>query len=412
MAKSATLDPGAHALRYWMLGLMTGAQASASIVQQGLGSLAPFIVAAFALSKAQLGLLFMAMQIGSAFVTTPSGVLVDRFGERRVVLWSGAVMGGALVLAALLPIYAWFAAWMFVFGMAYAPTTPAGGRAILGWFQRDRGLAMGIRQTGVPAGGLLGAITLPLLATAFGYRWALVAGAAVTIGVSAGAAFWYRDPPSAGQAAVRATWHDLTLGALAIVRDPRAVFMTLACMPLVCAQGAMNAFVAITAVSNAHVSVHLAALVFGLGQGCALLGRLAWGIASDRIFGGDRVAPIFVISGLAGAASFGLARVADHTVILLFVAAALLGFTGAAWNGLFAAAMVEIGGAQRAGSALGVALTFIFLAGAAAPPVFGAIADTHSLAAAWDVLGWTALAAIVPAAFARAAMRRAAKEAA
>ena len=55
-----------------------------------------------------------------------------------------------------------------LFGAAYAASTPAGGRAILAWFDRDRGFAMGIRQTGVPVGGLLGALTLPLVAHAFG----------------------------------------------------------------------------------------------------------------------------------------------------------------------------------------------------------------------------------------------------
>ncbi|GAC1592684.1 MAG: hypothetical protein NVS3B28_21770 [Candidatus Velthaea sp.] len=45
---------------------------------------------------------------------------------------------------------------------------------------------------------------------------------------------------------------------------------------------------------------------------------------------------------------------------------------------------------------MGLGLTFVFLASAAAPPLFGALADRYGLPAAWTALALFALAGIVP----------------
>ena len=82
---------------------MTGAQAGASIVQQAIGVLAPFLIIQFGLSQAGLGSMFTALYLGSAFFTACSGLLTDRFGERTMVAVSGAVMVVALIASVLVP---------------------------------------------------------------------------------------------------------------------------------------------------------------------------------------------------------------------------------------------------------------------------------------------------------------------
>jgi len=92
---------------------------------------------------------------------------------------------------------------------------------------------------------------------------------------------------------------------------------------------------------------------------------------------------------------------------LAFAVALVLGFAAAGWNGLFSAAQVEIGGKDRAGSALGVGLTGLFATGIVAPPLFGAVADAHGYTTAWNALALFLLIGLVPAFFARRAMLRA-----
>jgi MFS family permease len=62
-----------------------------------------------------------------------------------------------------------------------------------------------------------------------------------------------------------------------------------------------------------------------------------------------------------------------------------------------AAALAEIGGADRAGSAIGLTLTALFGASAIGPIVFGAIADHTSLDTAWTVNACIGVLGVIPA---------------
>ncbi|HEY0615805.1 MAG TPA: MFS transporter [Candidatus Elarobacter sp.] len=380
--------------RWRVLGLMTFAQAGASVVQQALGSLSPIFVATFALSKAQLGLIFTALMAGSACFTAIAGVLTDRFGERRMVLWSGIAMTIALLAVPLVPSYPWTVAWIFVFGAGYAASTPAGGRAILAWFDRDRGFAMGIRQTGVPVGGLAGALLLPLVAHVAGYRASFVAAAVVVAVTTAIAVQLYREPP--GSRGEKVSFISVARGMRTLARDPRLIAVTLTCMVLAGVQQIMNAFVTVSGVAVVGISPGLAAIAFASAQGAAAVGRLSWGYASDRLLHGERLVPFAIICVLAAIACAGLGALEAGGVGALFGAAVLLGFSGAGWNGLMAAALAEVGGVDRAASALGLALTAIFFASATAPSAFGALADHASLHVAWTATAVVAFIAMTP----------------
>jgi sugar phosphate permease len=394
--------------RWRVLALMTTAQAGASVVQQALGALSPHLVETFSLSKAQLGVVFTAMFVGAMCCTATSGVLTDRWGERVMVLGAGGVMTLALILAPLVPAYPWLVATMVLFGAGYAASTPAGGRAILAWFDRDRGFAMGIRQTGVPLGGLIGALSLPAVASVAGLRGAFFFAAALVAIPSMIAYFGYRE--ARDESSISVTLASVARGMRVLARDPRLLAVTLTCMILVAAQLAMNAFVTITAVTVVGTSAQVAAFAFASAHAAATVARLGWGYVSDRFLGGERLIPLAVISIVAALAMGGLALLGRGDVVPLFFASALLGCSGAGWNGLFATALAEVGGVERAASALGLGLTAIFAASAVAPTAFGALADASSLHVAWSVMATLALAGVVPVLWLRmhlaAAVRR------
>jgi MFS family permease len=370
--------------KYRVLALMTGAQAGASIVQQAVGVLAPFLILQFGLSQAQLGAMFTSLYLGSALFTAFSGVLTDRFGERTMVAASGTVMSVALIASAAIPNYTWLVFTMGLFGAGYAASTPAGGRAILSWFDRDRGFAMGIRQTGVPVGGLVGAVVLPFAALHFGgYRAALLVAAVLVIVSTATACIFYRE--AAGDRPPPSRFKEVLAGMRRLARDPRLIATTLTCMALVNGQLAMNGFLTVTAVQVIGVTPALAATAFACAFIAATVARLFWGWYSDRYMRHSRVVLLAVLCGLSATASFSFALLRPSLALLLIPAAVFIGFCGAGWNGVMAAALAEIGGADRAGSALGLTLTAIFAASAVGPLIFGAIADHTSLDTAWTV---------------------------
>ncbi len=65
----------------------------------------------------------------------------------------------------------------------------------MGWFApSQRGLALGIRQTGVPLGGAIAALVLPVCLSVSGLRAALAVLAGALLAAAAAGALWLRDP--------------------------------------------------------------------------------------------------------------------------------------------------------------------------------------------------------------------------
>ena len=132
------------------------------------------------MSAGVAGLIVACFPLGRVLGSYVAGVAADRLGERRVLLFGGLSCGVLSWLAAASPVLV--LALLFVVAGAFsAAATPAGGRMVMAAFPpRRHGLALGVRQTGIPLGGLIATATLPSLAHAAGWRWALVAAGALT----------------------------------------------------------------------------------------------------------------------------------------------------------------------------------------------------------------------------------------
>ena len=74
------------------------------------------------------------------------------------------------------------------------------------------------------------------------------------------------------------------------------------------------------------------------------------------------------------------------TALAGLLLAMLAGISLNGWQGLWTYRLTEIAGVARAGTASGVALTFVALSITLAPPTFGGIADAASMKALWAVL--------------------------
>ena len=161
-ALAATLRlPRVTGYKWVILAVGLASQTAISAVRQGLPSIAPALRDTYSLSLQQLGLVLAAINVGIVLTLFVWGVLADRIGERTVLTTGLAAAAGALVGAALAPSFGWLLAGLLAAGMAGASAIGGSGRAVMGWFERsERGMALGVRQTGVPLGGGLAAIAL------------------------------------------------------------------------------------------------------------------------------------------------------------------------------------------------------------------------------------------------------------
>lgn len=392
--------------RYEVLALFTVAMVGASLSIMSTGALMTFYASALHLAQTQLGLILSIQLIGSAAMTSVAGLLTDRFGDKAVVFWSGIVMGLALITASLIGNFAWLIFWLAMYSVGYAAVTPAGCHAIIFFFQKaDRGFAMGIRQCGVPVAGVLGSLLLPAIALHFGYRGALAAAGLLTLTACTAASALYREPRElqGERVSLRAMMQEM----VAIARESRLILLTLTSMILVCGQLALMGFLTLTLVHLAGYALPLALGLFTFSQVAAIGGRLSWGWMSDHLFGGSRTAPLVVICVLVAITALGVSALTPATP--LWIAGSLafaLGFTAEGWLGVSVIGFAEIGGEERAGSALGVGLTWTLFAAFVTPTLFGAISETHGFNVAWRAVALLELLGVVPALLAGPALLR------
>ena len=138
--------------RWSMLALGVFGQAASAMFVNGTPFLIP-ILQRQGLSLSQAGLLVAMPMVGLVLALIPWGAVMDRIGERKVLVSGLGLLCAAAVGAALSGSYVVLGTFFVLGGIAAASTNGASGRVIVGWFPPERrGFAMGIRQTAQPLG--------------------------------------------------------------------------------------------------------------------------------------------------------------------------------------------------------------------------------------------------------------------
>jgi ACS family D-galactonate transporter-like MFS transporter len=130
-----------------------------------------------------------------AILQIPIGIMLDRFGVRRIgrvatLLWSMASFASGLATG----IYSFFAARLLL-GVGEAPTFPANAKAVGYWFpERERSFATSINDAAAKFASAIGVPILGLLVIRFGWRWSFIFTGFVSFLYFL--LFWgvYRDP--------------------------------------------------------------------------------------------------------------------------------------------------------------------------------------------------------------------------
>ncbi|MBX5491858.1 MAG: MFS transporter [Chloroflexi bacterium] len=371
------------------------AQIGSSFLHQGLPSLGPLFQAEWALSRGELGVVLGAINVGVLLASVAAGQLVDRVGERGPMALAPAGAGVLAVLASLSPTPWLLTLALVAVGGFVALAAPSGGKATLLWFPpRVRGLAMSLRQTAVSIGGVTAALVLPPCAGAFGWRGALlVAGGIGGLGALVALAL-YREPPHSGPLALR---EGMGWRAIPYLLHDRSLTATLLLGPLLVAgQWTVLPYLTLFLYERFGWSVSESARYLALAQLGAIIGRVAWGVASDLVWNGRRKPALGVIVPASALGTLGLAVLPPWTPAAVVALLALaLGATVIGWNGVLLTYVAEQAGPYRAGTALGLLTTTVFGGAVLAPPLFGWLVDRFgSYTPAWLALSAILLAGL------------------
>jgi predicted MFS family arabinose efflux permease len=133
-----------------------------------------------------------------------------------------------------------------------------------------------------------------------------------------------------------------------------------------------------------------AGFFLGVLQLGGVVGRVGWGMLSDRL--GSRGRTMSLVGIVTVAASLAMAALGQRAVPALALGALVfvLGLSAMGWNTVYIALCAEAGPADRAATVVALGTTVTFTGMVTVTPVFGLIADRSG----GFVLPWTFLAAL------------------
>jgi len=391
-------DPDRDTLRWTMLLLGTVSHVIGAGGQYAINTLAPFYQSDLGLSRAQIGMFFTAFYLGMAALSFAAGWLADRLGIRSITLAGHLALGLAIAAAALAPSFAWAFAIFFFAGLGYSFLNPASTRGVMEWFTREeRATAMGIKQTGVPIGGVLTALVAPSLVLIAGWRGAFAGLGAVNL--LFGFLFWslWREPADAPQTISPRASAPPPRPAQAAFRARDLLSLSFGTALMLIGQMALITYVPLYLKETRGLSPYWASQALALTQLGGMIGRIGWGVVSDRLFHGARKIVLLLVGFLSTAITLVLGLIGGGaslwTVLplIFFAGVCLVGYQGVSY-----ALTAEIAGQGRTGAALGLLITFNSVGTIVGTPLFGYLVDvTGSYADAWIALAGVIFAGIV-----------------
>ena len=347
-------------------------------------AMAPVIREAMAINAAQFGF-FMSAYFAAQFVTAlPAGIITDHLGIGWSLVLSMALIAFGIGIFAATTVFEVGLLAMFTMGLGYTLVNPATAKGVLEWFPRQRlATAMGVKQLGVPVGGLLGAgagalvvlvdwrmvLALPLIA-------ALITGAVWML-------FVQRPVRVSGDWA--GVWADLRI----VLGNRRLSIICGANVGFNIGQSSFFTFTALFIRDAAAASQPFASFCVACAQVAAAIGRVGYGAVSDTFFQARRknaIVAVLLVSFIFFASTLLVTPSWPAWALVGLVVA--LGGTVAAFAPLIIALSVESSEARLSGATIGYNALAWSAGGVIGPPLFGLILDSSgSYGQAWLVTG-------------------------
>jgi len=341
----------------------------ASLFIYTFGTLLKPLAEEFSWSREAVSAAFGIAAMTVAVCSPPLGMLLDRYGARRIIVASLAVFGSAFASLALLTPHLWhlYAVCVVIGIVGNGTAQMAYTRTVSSWFQKRRGAALALMLSG----GALGAMVLPPIAQALidGAGWrtacALLGAMVLVVGLPGVLAF-VRERPST--AAAPATTNDG-----ATVREGLASrsFWILVVV-LFCSSIAQNGTITHLSamLTDRGVGAAGAAVAVSAMGGAGLAGRLLTGWLLDRFFAA-RVS--FVLLSVAALGTWLLSWA--NTLALGVAGAALVGFGMGGEGDVTPYLLSRYFGLRSFSTLYGLTWTAYAVAGAIGPVLMGQAFD-------------------------------------
>jgi MFS transporter, OFA family, oxalate/formate antiporter len=340
-----------------------------------LGFLFEPLNAEFGWNRQQVSLGITIFGITASFLAPVIGWLADKYGVRKVALWS--LFAFVLAFSTLYftpPSLPGFYFLWFLVGLVGIGSTPVTwSRAISMWFVKNRGLALGIMLIGTSAA----AFVVPKLAVAaiasFGWRemFPIVALLPLLVALPIGLLF-FREPRDDERPAAVTTADGKVAGMTFAEAAKTKQFWLLWLSIVLIATAYGGAHIHMPVIVKDHgITREQAAGIMGIVGMGILIGRIGVGFLLDRFWGPLIAFPVLCLPAIACYLLMGT----DTNLQLITLAAFLLGFAAGAESDLIAFFAARYFGMAHFGRIYGMLYMPFGLFSAVSPLLYGIVRD-------------------------------------
>ena len=315
-------------------------QTTSSFLSRLIPIVAPAMSAEFGWSGSSIGYLTASNSLGGLAILVAGSALLKQIGGMRTLQLT--LFLGAICMALLLyPSVGIALAACFIMGLSNGAANPAGSEVLQRFSPPGkRNLMFSIKQAGVPVGGVVAGLLVPVVVALAGWRMALLVCALVVLlptlltwRLSAG----LDETPAKKRRAL----HMPTLQSLRTLSVPLAALghnrgllkMSVVGSLFAVSQSCWFTFTVIYLIDGLGFSLGLAGAVFAVMQAGGVIGRIALGWLSDYLRSATATLSIAAVFSAATTALLGLTSPQWPlwaVILLAFVA----GCSAASWNGV------------------------------------------------------------------------------
>ena len=344
-------------------------QAVVTMSNSTLPTIAPKLAEVMAMDAALIGYQASILFGGAVAGTLFGGSFTRRYGACRT-LQTSLAFSGTGVLMMILPSVLAIVAGSLIAGFGQGILNSATAHLLVKYTPTSRrNLLFSIKQSGVPFGGMLVALTAPAIALTAGWQWAIVC-VAVLIAlllalVQPARAQWDddRDP--------HADLSQQKFGGVPLVfHEPALRWISFAGLLFAGMQRALATFVVIYLVAERGYTLIEAGVMLSVLHAGGISGRLAWGWIADRY---SSTAVLLAVAAISVGCTFALTaleadwpRAAVYALFFVFGSAAL------GWNGVLHAETARLSPPGMASVVAGGSTFFVFGGVLIGPSVFAA----------------------------------------
>ena len=315
--------------------------------------IAEFLAVEPALIGYQVSLLFGAAVVGTLF----GGGYTRAYGATRTMQISIGLSAAGLSVMLLPSVWA-IVAGSLIAGFGQGILNSATAHLLVLYTQpHRRNLLFSIKQSGVPFGGMVVALSAPTVALTFGWQWAVVSMVMVILIVLALVQIMHKVWDANRESHAPAAQQKFG-GVPLVMSRPALRWLSLTGLLFAGVQRCLLTFTVIYLVAERGYSLIEAGVLLSLIQVGGVLGRLGWGWIADRY---SSSSVLLIVATVSVIDTFALmALQAEWPRIVVYAMFFIFGLAALGWNGVLHAETARLSPPGLASMVAGGSTFFVF----------------------------------------------------